>query len=39
MYGTIEFGSTIDCHGIECEEGMRRKEMVTLMTLKEDFGF
>lgn len=39
VYGTIEFGSTIACHGIENEEGMRRKEMVKLMTLKEDFGF
>lgn len=37
MYDTKEFGNTIESHGLEIEEGLGRKEMVTLMTLKKIF--
>lgn len=37
MYDTKEFGNTIESHGLEIEEGLGRKEMITLMILKKIF--
>lgn len=34
VHDTKEFGNTIGSHSIESEEGLKRKKMVILMTLK-----